>query len=262
MGTHCVTAYYVYYVAIRRLIHNFESPPLSAPQLTMTESSAEPPATLTFGTSLAKFDVLLESYLASFRSEFSSFPTPLYGVAAGAVIFSKHHPAGSNPRILLVQRSATDSMPLRWEIPGGAVDPGETILAAVAREVREETGLAVTSIRGLVAHEDEKSVGVDGGFFFRTTRGKTIVKFTFVVEVQDSEKVRLDPDEHQDYVWATELECRAKRVVREKDAGIETKAGAKGTVDLDFTTAGQEAAILRAFALRRSDDSEWEDTAS
>lgn len=211
--------------------------------------TAESPASFAFDASLAKFDVLQETYVASFPSKLPDFRAPLHGVAAGAVIFSQHHAASSDPRLLLVQRSSTDSMPLRWEIPGGAVDPGETILAAVAREVREETGLAVTRIEGLVAHEGENSAEVDRGFFFQTTRGNIIVKFTFVVEVQDSENVRLDPAEHQDCVWATESECRTKRATRE--AAVEAEASAEETVNLVFTTAGQEEAILRAFALRR-----------
>lgn len=51
-------------------------------------------------------------------------------------------------RILLVQRGRP---PLQgfWGLPGGAVELGETVEAAVVREVAEETGLAVAVTRFL-----------------------------------------------------------------------------------------------------------------
>jgi 8-oxo-dGTP diphosphatase len=48
----------------------------------------------------------------------------------------------SDRRILICQRRRTDSSPLKWEFPGGKVEPGESSEAALARELREE--LAVT----------------------------------------------------------------------------------------------------------------------
>jgi ADP-ribose pyrophosphatase YjhB (NUDIX family) len=49
-------------------------------------------------------------------------------------------------RLLLVRR-AHDPEAGRWSLPGGKVEPGETTAAATAREVAEETGLAVTVLR-------------------------------------------------------------------------------------------------------------------
>lgn len=241
-------------------------------------SATEPPAaaTFTYDPSLAKFDVQLEKYLAALQQ---TTPIPLYGIATGSIIFrEQHHTSETNskeeePRVLLVQRSPTDSMPLRWEVPGGAVDAGETILAGAAREVREEAGLAVARIARLVVHRQQggaggghaggaegggdRGEGLDGGYLIRTTRGKRIPKYTFVVEVEDARRVRLDPAEHQDHVWATEAECRARRVVRRRegaaagDEGGELGQGVDDVVVLEFTTEAQEDAILSAFAARR-----------
>jgi ADP-ribose pyrophosphatase YjhB (NUDIX family) len=62
------------------------------------------------------------------------FPSrPLVGV--GAVILD----AG---RVLLVRRAHAPAQG-EWSLPGGAVETGETLVAALQREVLEETGLVV-----------------------------------------------------------------------------------------------------------------------
>jgi ADP-ribose pyrophosphatase YjhB (NUDIX family) len=56
-------------------------------------------------------------------------------VAVGAVVVKDG--------ALLMVRRGREPAEGRWTIPGGRIEHGETIEAAVAREVREETGLLV-----------------------------------------------------------------------------------------------------------------------
>ncbi|MCJ1381409.1 hypothetical protein MMC17_004519 [Xylographa soralifera] len=152
-------------------------------------------------------------------------------LATGAIVFSAS-------RILLLQRAPGDSMPNRWETPGGAYDnDDQTILHAVARELWEETMLVARSVGPMVGD----------GYAFKTRSGKTVRKLNFIVEVErrDSDgdssgdggsnfKVYLRPEEHQGFVWATEEEVRACKV---------------GDVVIGFTMPEQEAVVLDAFAV-------------
>ena len=52
-------------------------------------------------------------------------------------------------RILIAQRPPTKLLPLKWEFPGGKVEPGEDPAAAIVREIREELGCTVTVVRPL-----------------------------------------------------------------------------------------------------------------
>lgn len=57
-------------------------------------------------------------------------------VAVGAFVFDR------DGRVLLVERGQPPGVGL-WTVPGGRLERGETLVQAVAREVREETGLVV-----------------------------------------------------------------------------------------------------------------------
>ncbi len=51
--------------------------------------------------------------------------------------------------ILAAQRSETMSMPLKWELPGGKLESGETPEACLVRELREELAIGISIGRSL-----------------------------------------------------------------------------------------------------------------
>lgn len=174
-------------------------------------------------------------------------------LATGAIVFDRISP----PRVLLVQRAPSDSMPLLWETPGGGCDDDDiTILHACVRELKEEAGLEATSIGPLVwcpatsAEITAKDSYTKGGFegaeeigcdCFFTRTGKLIYKFSFMLEVQQPAEVVLDPAEHVAYLWATEEEVRNKKMKSDdRNEGIE----------LRFTTEEQRKVVLEAFKQR------------
>lgn len=74
-------------------------------------------------------------------------------VAVGAIL-------RDHGRVLLVRRANPPSRGL-WAVPGGRVEPDETLEAAVRREMLEETGLTVHVDRFLgVAERDDTATGV------------------------------------------------------------------------------------------------------
>lgn len=79
-----------------------------------------------------------------------------------------------------------------WDIVGGHVEPGETLLAALAREVEEETGWRLRAVRRLIGVSTWEG---DDGQGLRH-------EADFVVDVDgDLARPRLEPGKHTEYDW-------------------------------------------------------------
>ena len=108
--------------------------------------------------------------------------------ATGIAVFNE------DGRLLVVRRIAQDEfLGGQWELPGGGVDPGESIEKGAIRELREETGLEV-----------QKILGTFEGFDYSTPRKAKVRQINFKVTATGS--VRLEPTEHDDCQWITSAE--------------------------------------------------------
>jgi nucleoside triphosphatase len=80
----------------------------------------------------------------------------------------------------------------KWVIPGGHVEPGETIMESAIREAKEETGLSVKPVTILYFREL-----IDSPDFHRKAH---FISFLCVLEA-DTDVVQLETRELRDYQW-------------------------------------------------------------
>ncbi|WP_151735492.1 NUDIX hydrolase [Paenibacillus tengchongensis] len=98
-------------------------------------------------------------------------------------------------RVLLVQRTQADAVGAgTWECAGGKIEFGEGLEDALAREIKEETGLTVAVGDLLYATS------------FLTDQARQLVLLTYLCR-SGGDKVQLS-EEHSQYLWCTRNELQ------------------------------------------------------
>jgi 8-oxo-dGTP diphosphatase len=96
---------------------------------------------------------------------------------------------------LVTRRSADDDyMPLKWDLPGGTVDPGETLEEALIREVAEETRIEIVIDKVLYVYTN-----------LATFPERQTFQVVYLCRYLRGE-VELDPLDHDKFIWATKKE--------------------------------------------------------
>ena len=110
-------------------------------------------------------------------------------VIAGKVMIQN-----ADGRFLFIRRSqSSNHFKAQWEMPGGKMDPGETLSDCLIRETKEETGLDIAIDHVMGAAEGD-------------IPAYRLAYLFLSAHVVGSEVIRLS-DEHDDFKWVTPEEA-------------------------------------------------------
>ena len=95
-----------------------------------------------------------------------------------------------NKYLLVKRASMYGHLEGSWDIPGGRINPGDTLLANLQREVKEEVNLDITGVPKLIYAQD----------IFVKDKNRHVVRLTFLGEAS-GETIILDTKENSEWQW-------------------------------------------------------------
>ena len=103
----------------------------------------------------------------------------------------------SEGKYLLIRRSSEKypEVGAKWDIVGGRIDPGTTLLENLKREIKEEVNLDLKALPWLVAAQDILKVA-----------GRHVVRLTYIGSIEGEPKIT-DTD-HSEWKWFTLKEIK------------------------------------------------------
>ena len=114
-----------------------------------------------------------------------------------------------NGKILLLKRALNKSEPNTYGVPAGKVEKKENIEDAIIRETKEETNLDLDKNK----------------LIFYKTKYVRYENYDFIYHmfhyILDNEiKVRINKDEHQEYIWETPKNSLSLNLIEDEDECI------------------------------------------
>jgi 8-oxo-dGTP diphosphatase len=83
-----------------------------------------------------------------------------------------------------------------WEFPGGKIEPNESALEALHREVKEELGVTITNVENI--------------FFYPFSDGNHTIHLTYFMARLNEEEQRIQLIDHEQWKWFQETDFDSK----------------------------------------------------